>query len=77
MKRFSFFALILILLFSTTHSWGQSKYEKMLRDAETNYEAGNYSKAMSSLAKFKKKAFKKLGQQNVYTPTYYMLPGEI
>jgi CHAT domain-containing protein len=73
MKRFSFFTLILILLFSTTHSWGQSKYEKMLRDAETNYEAGNYSKAMSSLAKFKKKAFKKLGQQNVYTPTYYML----
>lgn len=73
MKRFSFFALTLILLFSTLVGLSQSKYEKILRDAETNYEAGNYSKAMSSLAKFKKKAFKKLGQQNVYTPTYYML----
>lgn len=73
MKQFYFFALILVLLFSSNDGWSQSKYEKILKDAETNYEAGNYTKAFSSLAKFKKKAFKKLGQQNVYTPTYYML----
>lgn len=75
MKRFriSHITLIFIALLGSFQGVGQSKYDKMLKVAETNYEAGNYTKAMSSLAKFKKKAFKKLGQQNVYTPTYYML----
>jgi CHAT domain-containing protein len=45
----------------------------MLKAAETSYELGDYSKAISSLDKFKSKAFKKLGKHNVYTPTYYLL----
>jgi len=74
MKRFQFshLSFILLVLLSSVHGWSQAKYDKMLKTAETSYEAGNYSKAISSLEKFKKKAFKKLGQQNIYTPTYYM-----
>jgi hypothetical protein len=68
----SLFVLVFLSLICVSQSVGQAKYDKMLKAAETNYEAGNYSKAFSGLEKFKKKAFKKLGQQNVYTPTYFM-----
>ncbi|MEK6783748.1 MAG: CHAT domain-containing tetratricopeptide repeat protein [Bacteroidota bacterium] len=51
---------------------GQAKYDKMLKKAETAYEAGNYKSALSALAKFKSKATKKLGAQNAYMPTYYL-----
>jgi CHAT domain-containing protein len=51
----------------------QSKYDKMLKAAEARYELGDYAKAKSALEKFKNKAFKKLGKQNTYTPTYYFL----
>jgi hypothetical protein len=64
----------LMLVFSiSAFVFPQSKYDKMIAAAEVSYEAGNYKKAMSSLEKFKKKAFKKLGQQNEYTPTYHFL----
>lgn len=71
MRRLYF--LISILIFCFGVSMGQSKYDKMLKAAETSYELGDYSKAISSLEKFKSKAFKKLGKHNVYTPTYYLL----
>ncbi len=74
MKQFhtSLYLLIFLSLSCVCAVQGQAKYDKMLKSAETTFEAGNYAKALSSLEKFKKKAFKKLGQQNVYTPTYYM-----
>jgi len=71
MKRIHF--LLLIAVFSYGRAISQSKYDKMLKAAETSYEVGDYSKALSSLEKFKTKAFKKLGKHNVYTPTYYLL----
>lgn len=71
MRRLYF--LISILVFCFGAAVGQSKYDKMLKAAEASYELGDYSKAVSSLEKFKSKAFKKLGKHNVYTPTYYLL----
>jgi Tetratricopeptide repeat len=71
MKRIHF--ILLIAVFSYGKTLSQSKYDKMLKAAETSYEVGDYSKALSSLEKFKTKAFKKLGKHNVYTPTYYLL----
>ncbi len=71
MKR-SYILLILLFLASTTLVLAQKKYDKALKKEETYYEAGNYSKAIGALAKFKKTAFKKLGPQNIYAPTYYM-----
>jgi CHAT domain-containing protein len=64
--------VILLLWISPAMVMAQAKYDKLLNKAEASYTSGNYSKAISGLNKFKKKAFKKLGQQNVYTPTYYM-----
>lgn len=52
---------------------GQAKYDKMVAAAEVAYETGDYKKAIANLEKFKKKAFKKLGQQNAYTAQYYLL----
>ncbi|MBL7862357.1 MAG: CHAT domain-containing protein [Cyclobacteriaceae bacterium] len=68
--RYAFLVLLTGVVAST--GWGQAKYEKMMKAAEVSYEAGNYSKAFSALEKFKKKAFKKLGTQNIYTSTYFM-----
>ncbi len=45
----------------------------MVAASEVAYETGDYKKAISNLEKFKKKAFKKLGQQNAYTVQYYLL----
>jgi hypothetical protein len=71
MKRLYFLVFIMALSYGETI--GQTKYDKMLKEAEVNYELGDYSKALSSLDKFKSKAFKKLGKNNVYAPTYYLL----
>jgi CHAT domain-containing protein len=54
----------------------QSKYEKFLRKAEASYATGDYSKAASSLEKFRKKTTKKLGAQNKYTPIYNLTLGK-
>ena len=61
--------LFLITAFATA----QSKYDKSIAAVEATYETGDYKKATASLEKFKKKAFKKLGQQNAYTVKYYLL----
>jgi len=74
MKRVHFTLLSLIfVLLAGGQVLGQAKYDKMINKAEASYETGDYAKAISNLNKFKKKAFKKLGQQNAYTPTYYLL----
>ena len=75
MKRY--FILVPVLFLAVTLPFkkclAQSKEEKAIQAAETIYETGDYKKAQSSLDKFKKKAFKKLGAQNQYTATYYLL----
>jgi len=63
---------LVLILMASIKSFGQPKYDKMVMTAEASYEAGDYKKAISNLEKFKKKAFKKLGLENAYTPTYYL-----
>jgi CHAT domain-containing protein len=65
--------LIGFLFLITTPATAQSKYDKAIAAVEATYETGDYAKATSALEKFKKKAFKKLGQQNAYTVKYYLL----
>lgn len=72
MKQLTGKVLVLLLWISPALVVAQAKYDKLLRKAEAPYVTGNYSKALSGLSKFKRKAFKKLGQQNVYTPTYFL-----
>lgn len=52
---------------------GQSKWDKSIAKAEAQYYIGAYSSANKALAKFKKKVNAKLGAQNQYTPTIYLL----
>ncbi len=74
MKRINLpLVLIFLLLTSASIVPAQSKYDKMIAVAEVAYEKGDYAFALSAIEKFKKKAFKKLGQQNQYIPTYHFL----
>src|SRR6478736_1331275 len=63
---------LLFLIFASLLASAQAKYDKMVAASEIAYETGDYKKAISNLEKFRKKAFKKLGQQNSYTPIYYL-----
>ncbi|MBK5279121.1 MAG: CHAT domain-containing protein [Bacteroidia bacterium] len=72
MKNSLVVILVFITIFQSSSILGQAKYDKMLKKAETAYEVGSYKTAQSALAKFKKKATKKLGAQNGYMPTYYL-----
>jgi len=69
-KAHIFFILVLFL---SQGAHAQSKWDKMIGKAEASYKIGDYTKANKNLAKFNKKATKKLGKQNEYTPTYYVL----
>lgn len=75
MKRLPFVVITLLLVFGgfARPCFAQSKDDKAILAAEVLYEAGDYKKAQSSLDKFKKKTFKKLGEQNQYTATYNLL----
>ncbi|MBS1505693.1 MAG: CHAT domain-containing protein [Bacteroidetes bacterium] len=72
MKTFQF-ALLLCFTVAFSSLLGQAKYDKMVKASEVAYEAGDYNKAIANLEKFKKKAFKKLGEQNAYTVKYSFL----
>ena len=61
------------LFFTGQAVLAQSKYDKLIGKAESAYTIGDYAKANKFLAKFNKKATKKLGKQNSYTPTYFTL----
>jgi CHAT domain-containing protein len=63
----------IILLVAGQIAFAQSKWDKMIGKAEASYTIGDYAKANKYLAKFNKKATKKLGKQNEYTPTYFTL----
>ncbi len=73
MKSFKFLLFIGLILTVSGQCFSQAKYDKSVKATETSYEIGEYRKAISGLEKFKKKAFKKLGQQNAYTAKYYFL----
>ena len=64
---------LFLMTLAVTGLRAQAKFDKALKKAETAYEAGDYKNALSALEKFKKKTFGKLGNQNPYTATYYML----
>ncbi len=59
--------------FSSLLANAQSKNDKAIKAVETAYEIGDYDKASSLLEKFKKKSFKKLGDQNSYLVKYHLL----
>ena len=63
----------IIFLVAGQIAFAQSKWDKMIGKAEASYTIGDYAKANKYLAKFNKKATKKLGKQNEYTPTYFTL----
>ncbi|MEP2671295.1 MAG: CHAT domain-containing tetratricopeptide repeat protein [Cyclobacteriaceae bacterium] len=63
----------IILFVACQVAFAQSKWDKMIGKAEASYTIGDYAKANKYLAKFNKKASKKLGKQNEYTPTYFTL----
>lgn len=63
----------IVLLIIGQIAFAQSKWDKMIGKAEASYTIGDYAKANKFLAKFNKKATKKLGKENEYTPTYFTL----
>ncbi len=65
--------LLIIFIATCQLATAQSKYDKMIGKAEASYTIGDYTKANKYLAKFNKKASKKLGKENEYTPTYHLL----
>lgn len=68
--------LLMIVLFHAA-TFAQKKYDKQLSKIDKSFNTGNYSKAMSSLAKFKKSVTSKLGQSNAYMPGYYVREARI
>lgn len=60
-----------VVLFSFSAT-AQKKFDKQLAKADKYYNAGNYSKALSALTKFKKAVTAKLGPNNAYMPGYYI-----
>ncbi len=65
--------LLIAFLLISQLSFSQSKWDKMINKAEASYTIGDYATANKNLAKFNKKSTKKLGKQNEYTATYYLL----
>ena len=63
--------LILVLLWTNSVT-AQKKFDKQLAKSDKYYNAGQYPKALSALAKFKKSVTSKLGQSNSYMPGYYI-----
>jgi CHAT domain-containing protein len=51
--------------------------DKKLTKIDDSYNSGDYSKASSGLAKFKKKVTSKFGQDNKYMPGYYIREAKI
>ena len=55
----------------------QSKFDKTLETIEASYEQGSYSKALKAIEKFKIATEKKLGAENQYTPTYFLVSAKL
>src|SRR6478736_3425017 len=75
MKKHSYISIFLVGVFLHLSFLvaAQDKWQKMIIKGEAAYTIGDYETAIKSLEKFRSKSSKKLGKQNQYTPTYYML----
>jgi CHAT domain-containing protein/tetratricopeptide (TPR) repeat protein len=65
--------VLLFLVLCVSIASAQKKYEKRINKSKAQYEKGEYEKAFKTINKMHKKAAKKFGLQNQYTPTYYVL----
>lgn len=72
MKQMRLTIVLSTLLLVTISVVAQKKFDKALAKADKNYNAGKYSAALTSLAKYKKMIVSKLGQNNAYMPGYYL-----
>lgn len=70
MKSVKIFACLFLM---ASLAFAQSKLDKAIKAVETAYEIGDYGKATSLLEKFKKKNFKKLGDNNPYLIKYHLM----
>ncbi len=71
-KGYPIFVIIFLLLTASLQAQEGSKYGKVLKKADDQYEVGNYIKANKTLNKYKNKVVKKYGAKNEYLPLYYI-----
>ena len=72
MKAIRLISVLIIVLLCFGSVIAQKKFDKQLAKIDKSYNAGQYSKALSALTKFKKSVVAKLGQNNPYMPGYYI-----
>ncbi len=72
MKVIRLISVWILVLLCSIPAISQKKFDKQLAKADKAYNAGEYSKALKSLTKFKKSVTGKLGQNNKYMPGYYI-----
>jgi len=77
MKALKYSSAGLIILFTCSVASAQSKYDKMLKKADSYYNEGSFDKATSALNKLRKKTSAKLGNQNKYLPMYFLRESKI
>jgi CHAT domain-containing protein len=77
MKAIRSICVLIIALLCFSPAIAQKKFDKQLSKVDKAYNAGKYSKALSSLNKFKKSVTSKLGQTNAYMPGYYIREARI
>ncbi len=71
--------VVMLLLFQFLFSMlsAQSKFDKTIETIEATYEQGSYKKALKAVEKFKLATEKKLGADNQYTPTCFLLTAKL
>jgi CHAT domain-containing protein len=72
MKALRLIGVLIFALLFTAPAFSQKKFDKQLAKADKYYNSGSYSKALSTLNKFKKAVTAKLGASNRYMPGYYI-----
>ncbi len=77
MKIIRLISVWIFVLLCSIPAVSQKKFDKQLAKTDNAYNAGEYSKALKSLTKFKKSATSKLGQNNKYMPGYYIREARI
>ncbi|MFY0652721.1 MAG: CHAT domain-containing protein [Cyclobacteriaceae bacterium] len=65
-KKQIYLHIILFILTTTTISFGQSKWEKILDKADDDYEIGNYEDARGKIKNLKKESIKSYGANSNY-----------
>lgn len=69
--------LILAFCLTLSSAMAQSKFDKTLETIESSYEHGSYGKALKATEKFRVATEKKLGPDNQYTTTYFLLSARL